>query len=172
MHALYRKHFNACDQFNKAALQPGTLTDVWHTRSGWHRLFAATVSFIETNAFLAFNACNRSRVKMTKAQWYRGLSEALINNPWSGPVARGLGPSFDSVGHSMGPRTNKQARCDLCSNKTYFKCSCGRALCALTRKKAGTPQRDCYGEHLKGVFEADASQLGTRPVKRGRRPSA
>jgi len=39
MHAVYRKYSGAVDPHNKAALEPGTLSDVWHTRRAWHRIF-------------------------------------------------------------------------------------------------------------------------------------
>ena len=58
MHAQYRKYFNAVDKFNKAALQPGTLSDVWRTKKAHRRLFAATWAWVETNAQLAYNKYN------------------------------------------------------------------------------------------------------------------
>ena len=64
MHALYRKHFNAVDLFNKASLHLRTLTDVWKTKKAQKRLFAATWSWIERNAMLACHRHNPDR-KMT-----------------------------------------------------------------------------------------------------------
>jgi len=58
MHATYRRYAPAVDQYNKLALQPGTLTDLWQTKNTWHRLWAATLSFVETNAQLAYHQGN------------------------------------------------------------------------------------------------------------------
>lgn len=180
MHATYRKHMNACDLFNKLSLQPRTLVDIWQTRRGWHRLFAATLCFIETNAYCAFNATNKGSKQLTKAQWYAGLSEALINNPLGNPVVpRQL--VVDTVGHTLGHRTKRQARCFVCplldpphkpACKTYWKCSCGRPVCGPMQKGANAQPRPCWETHLQKVHERDDKHMGNMNTRQGRRPTA
>jgi len=80
MHAMYRGKFNVVDLFNKASGQPGTLRDTWRTKKVHKRLFAASISWIETNASLAFAKYNPT-VTLTKREWYETLSEACLNNP-------------------------------------------------------------------------------------------
>ena len=82
MHAMYRGKFNVVDLFNKASCQPGTLQDTWRTKKVHKRLFAASISWIETNASLAFAKYNPT-VTLTKREWYETLSEACLNNPFA-----------------------------------------------------------------------------------------
>jgi len=82
MHAMYRGKFNVVDLFNKASGQPGTLQDTWRTKKVHKRLFAASISWIETNASLAFAKYNPT-VTLTKREWYETLSEACLNNPFA-----------------------------------------------------------------------------------------
>lgn len=65
MHATYHKFNGAVDLFNRVSFSPGTIPDVWKTKSCNRRLFAATLSWIETNAQLAYNQYT-TRKKVTK----------------------------------------------------------------------------------------------------------
>ena len=131
MHAQYRKYFNAVDKFNKAALQPGTLSDVWRTKKAHRRLFAATWAWVETNAQLAYNKYNPA-TKLTKREWYLALSDACLNNPFCPPRPR-LQP-VSSVHTAL--QKSSQGRCCLCTRKTGWKCGCGRPFCGnVTRAK-------------------------------------
>jgi len=142
MHALYRKHFNAVDLFNKASLQPGTLTDVWKTRKAHRRLFAATWAWIETNGMLAYQMHNPDR-KMCKREWYLALVDACINNPFSPIRPRGV-PEVPSGHESV--TQGSQASCWVCGHRTQWKCGCGRPVCgASTRAKERGDRRQSPG---------------------------
>ena len=175
MHALYRKYFNAVDRFNKASMQPGTLPDVWQTKSAWHRLFAATVSWMETNAFLAYNQSREQNDKLTKGQWYAALSDACVNNPFAPVLPRAVVEFM--VGHS-GLAQSKQGLCWICKHKTNWKCSCGRAICSnVTRAKrvngaleARPVARDCLLAHLSQVQQGVIAHTGTAVMRRGPAP--
>ena len=130
MHALYRKHFNAVDLFNKASLQPGTVTDVWKTKKAHMRLFAATWAWIETNGMMAYHRHNPDW-KMTKREWYLALVDAYINNPFSSIRPRGV-PEVPN-GHKSVTQGSK-AQCWVCEHKTQWKCSCGRPVCGASTK--------------------------------------
>jgi len=101
MHATYRAYAPAVDQFNKLALQPGTLTDIWQTKDTFVRMWAATLSFIESNAQLAYHQGNTQGLHMTKGQWYKALAHSCIQNPFSLVVSRGVGLA---PGHACMPK--------------------------------------------------------------------
>jgi hypothetical protein len=101
MHATYRAYAPAVDQFNKLALQPGTLTDIWQTKDTFVRMWAATLSFIESNAQLAYHQGNTQGLHLTKGQWYKALAHSCIQNPFSLVVSRGVGLA---PGHACMPK--------------------------------------------------------------------
>ena len=169
MHAQYRKYFNAVDKFNKAALQPGTLSDVWRTKKAHRRLFAATWAWVETNAQLAYNKYNPA-TKLTKREWYLGLSDACLNNPFAPPWPRTLplSPLHSTLEQSS------MARCWHCKTKTQWKCGCGRPFCGNTtraKERGGVKPkpRGCWGLHKDAVRdgqEGHVEQFISRPGRR------
>ena len=177
MHATYRKFAPAVDQYNKLALQPGTLTDLWQTKNTWHRLWAATLSFIETNAQQAYHQGNTLGVQMTKGQWYSALAQACINNPFAPVQPRVVGPTS---GHTQLQRS-KQGLCWMCNKKTNWKCTCLRAFCGNTTRACRSgegvlgvavkePPRNCWVQHLLRVAAADALHTGQAGTRRGPKP--
>ena len=180
MHATYRKYAPAVDQYNKLALQPGTLTDMWQTRNTWHRLWAATLSFVETNAQLAYQQGNTQGIQLTKGEWFCALAKVCINNPFAPAQPRVVGPAG---GHTQLLRS-KQGLCWICRKKTNWKCSCGRAFCGnstRTRKTglstlgiqtARDTPRTCWVQHLSAVSAADPQHTGLAKGRRGPKPKA
>ncbi|NDC57150.1 MAG: hypothetical protein EBZ69_10175 [Alphaproteobacteria bacterium] len=172
MHATYRKHCGAVDQFNKMSLQPGTLHDVWKTVSCNRRLFAATLSWIETNAQLAFRH-HSEKGKVTKQQWYGMLSDACIHNPFAPAQPP---PNLFVEGHD-GPFKGTQGKCWVCRHRTNWKCQCGRPICGLATRAAvrGGPQpspRTCFKKHMQAVFDGKKGHTGRAAITKGRRPAA
>jgi hypothetical protein len=158
MHALYRANFNAVDMFNRMSLAPGSLVEVWQTPRAWHRVFAGVLSFIETNAFFAFNAYNDMRVKLTKAQWHSTLADALVNNPFLPRAPEQVLSAEALEGHGTLTR-GKQARCAMCPNRSVQRCQCGVALCSpMTGRK-------CVAQH---VVAAALGESEARPRCVGR----
>ena len=152
MHALYRRYFNAVDLFNKAALQPGTLTDVWKTKKAHRRLFAATWAWIDTNAMLAYLRCNPDK-KMTKREWYMALVDTCINNQFAPCRPRGV-PEVPRGHESIAQ--GSQTQCWVCTRRTQWKCACGRPVCGpSTRAKergGDKPEaRTCRWDRWEGV---------------------
>ena len=143
--ALYRQNFPAVDKFNRTAVGPGSVVDVWGTKSQETRFFAATLSFAETNAYKLFKnfACNvPNKDRMTRLQWKQALSSSLIHNRWrsSSQPERPI-QSYD---HSDVKRVNCKGsvNCSRCRMETKWKCLCAVNIC---RPGNGRP---CYFEHI------------------------
>ena len=147
--ALYRKFFPAVDQFNRSAVGPGSVVDVWNTKSQMNRFFAATLGFAETNAYRSFKlfACNvPNKEKMTRHQWKTALSMSLIHNPWrtSNQPERPI--------HVSGHRAMKHVtcrgtlNCSRCRKETRWQCVCGVVLCPPSTG------RTCFVDHVLQVM--------------------
>ena len=148
MHAMYRGKFNVVDLFNKASCQPGTLQDTWRTKKVHKRLFAASISWIETNASLAFAKYNPT-VTLTKREWYETLSEACLNNPFAPcrPRTMPTPPRHEGITQGGG------GTCRVCGKKSQWKCACGRAVCGPCTRARVTggvkpPARLCWKGHM------------------------
>lgn len=169
MHATYRSKYNAVDRFNSMSGQPGTLPDKWKTKSCKHRLFATTISWIDTNAQTAWNYYNPLD-KLTKADWYMQLSEACAANPFAPPVIREI---FELSGHD-GPFKSTCRKCWVCGTRTLWRCECGRPICRSQTRVGRDGQRPqprlCFKEHLARVSHGDEDHTGSPRVRRGRPP--
>jgi hypothetical protein len=126
----------------------------WQTKQAVHRIFAATLSWVETNAFLCFNMYNPAGIQVSKRDWHRMLSDALLANPWI-PAAPALAPVGEVVGAHGVMTSGTQARCVICKKKTRYKCSCLVALCS---SRTG---RSCVAQHVA------AATAGVLPPARG-----
>ena len=158
MHALYRQHFNAVDQFNRLATGPRNVTEIWHTKNVWDRLFAATLAMVEVNAFLAYTQhCGAEAKKMTRHQWRLSLSSGLILNKYLVqnsvlPCSPALAARGEKSHMYMVP-LGKQLRCQHCTKRTSLACACGDAVC---NPSTG---RTCFATH---VLEAQQGKLSAR----------
>ena len=164
MHLLYRQHFNAVDKFNRLATGPRDIADVWRTKNVWARLFAATLSMVEVNAYLAFTQhCGAVAQKMTRHEWRLSLSSALILNKYL--VQRSVIPRSPALA-TRGEKTHmtlvplkKQLHCQHCTKRTAFACACGDAVCS---PNTGRP---CFATH---IVEAQQGKLSSRRRQRSR----
>ncbi len=80
MHAIYRSTFNAVDLFNREAFGPLSVQYAVNTKSWYRRFFLALLGMAETNAMFAYR---KTVGEITRYGWLAGVSDKLLNNPWS-----------------------------------------------------------------------------------------
>jgi len=168
MHATYREYSGVVDQFNRFSMGPGGLLDVWRTKKVWARMFAASLSFCETNAYLAY--LHQTGLKTTRADWLGMVSDALLHSGEEAPPVRGgQGEDVQEAASALGAasglsrvevdpdhmarllrlhghcrqRASGQTRCSVCkTGRTYVTCACGKGVCNPAKKAvAGMMQR-------------------------------
>jgi hypothetical protein len=157
MHAMYRKFSGAVDVFNKVALGPGGIQDVWKTKNLWMRMYGASLAICETNAYFAYMAHGSPATGYDRHAWHEQLSEALINNQWLGArLTQQVGgeeglTTLDAHGYIKSD--GKKLKCVYCGGRTRFACMCGVVVCSpQCQKDSNWVVRKCYAKHLHEVF--------------------
>jgi hypothetical protein len=162
--SMYRSNFNVVDVADKLALGPHSIIDVWVTRNAFHRLFAATLAFIESNAYHAIRCTHPHFKDTTRAQWRHLLSTALRN--YGTPMLTRTPAT--PLAHSKLVPLDGQLRCRICtplkghSPQVRWACTCGLAMCPPTSG------RDCYARHLAQIQQGQVANNEKDRAKRGR----
>jgi hypothetical protein len=64
---MYRSNFNSVDLVDRMALGNSSIIKAWQTKNAFHRLFATTLAFTESNAFHALKVTHREFEGLTRA---------------------------------------------------------------------------------------------------------
>lgn len=143
--AMYRSNFNRVDLIDRRALGDHSLIKAWATKNVFHRIFSAFLAFSETNAYNALIATRPDFAQMTRLDWRKELSNALLRR--DSPMQ--LRPrATPIISHMMMVKLDKAKRCTKCKDKTNrgtlcgYACECGVVVCATT---TGRP---CFAQHL------------------------
>ena len=150
---MYRSNFNAIDLVDRMALGESIIIKAWQTKNAFHRLFATTLAFTESNAFHALKETHREFEGLTRAAW-RGLLSTSLVRYGQAIITRSVQARVPTGHHAMIPLPNGMRRCFICKQglaqgvrapQVRMSCTCGVPMC---QPSTG---RDCYATHLQQV---------------------
>ena len=100
MHGKYKVQFNAVDIWNHIRQGEDPFSHAWHTTQWEFRVIRELFGAISTNAFFAMRKWKVEYDALTANQCWRGIAEALINNPYYCAEQAGPGGPYDSCAHT------------------------------------------------------------------------